>query len=255
MAVLTLLVGGGALATEGQPNEPATGAKQQEGVIDPKADAALRRMSDYLASLKSFQVDTTAIDEKFTTNGHKVQQLQSSRIMVERPSGLRVDRVGPAGHSSFRYDGKRFGVINKDRNVYATAPAPPHLDAAIDEARARLKLDTPGGDLLVSDPYRSLTEGTIEGRYIGLEPIDGVMADHIAVTKKGTAWQLWIKHGAEAVPLRYVVTSEDLPGAPQFTIEMRNWQPDARVPADAFSFTPPPGATRVAFAPPAQAGH
>jgi hypothetical protein len=146
----------------------------------------LRRMSDYLSRLKSFQVDTTAVDEKFTADGHKVQQLQSSRVLVERPDALRVDRVSPAGRTSFRYDGKRFGVVNSDHNVYATAEAPPRLDAAIDDARSRLQLDTPGGDLLVSDPYRALTEGAIEGRYIGLEPIDGTMAHHIAVTKKGT---------------------------------------------------------------------
>lgn len=252
LALLALLVGSAASATAEQPTKPAAGAHQQEGVFDPKADAALRRMSDYLSGLKSFQVDTTTIDEKFTADGHKIQQLQSSRVLVERPHGLRVDRLSPAGHTSFRYDGKRFGVVNSDRNVYAMADAPPKLDAAIDDARTRLHLDTPGGDVLVSNPYHALTEGAIEGRYIGLEPIDGTMAHHIAVTKKGTAWQLWIKDGAEPVPLRYVVTSEDLPGHPQFTIEMRNWQPNASVPAGAFSFTPPRGAKRVAFAPPRQ---
>jgi hypothetical protein len=259
VALMSLLVGSAALAIEPRSDQPsprppaarASTPQGGEGVMDPKADAALRRMSDYLSNLKSFRVDTTAVDEKFTPEGHKVQQLQSSHVVVERPDALRVDRVSPAGRTSFRYNGKRFSVFNKGQNVYATAPAPPKLDAAIDEARERLHLDAPGGDLLVSDPYRSLTDGTIEGRYIGLEPVDGVMAHHVAVTKKGgIEWQLWIKDGPEAVPLRYVVTSEDLPGHPEFTIELRNWQPNAPVPADRFSFTPPPGAKRVAFAPP-----
>jgi hypothetical protein len=251
--LLTLLVGCAAGATEEQATKSATGEPAQEGVFDPKADAALKRMSDYLSGLKSFQVDTTNVDEKFTKEGHKVQQLDSSRMMVERPGDLRIDRVGPLGHTSFRYDGKLFGVSNKEKNVYATAPAPAKLEEAIDVARDKLQVDAPGADLLVSDPYSALTEGTLEGRYIGLEPIDGTMAHHIAGTKKGTAWQLWIKEGAEAVPLRYVVTSEDLPGHPQFTIELRNWQPNASVPADSFTFSPPPGAKRVAFAPPKKA--
>jgi hypothetical protein len=250
--LMTVLVGSTVWAIEpGQREGAAQGTK--EGVIDPKAESALRRMSDYLSGLKSFQVDTTTVDEKFTADGHKVQQLQDSHVVIERPGALRVDRVSPAGHTTFRYDGKRFSVFNKDHNVYATAPAPPQLDAAIDDARERLHLDTPGGDLLVSDPYHSLTDGMIEGRYIGLVPINGVMAHHIAVTKRGLLWQLWIKDGPQAVPLRYVVTSEDLPGHPAFTIEMRNWQPNAPAPAGSFSFNPPPGAKRVAFAPPRKA--
>jgi hypothetical protein len=137
-----------------------------------------------------------------------------------------------------------------DKNVYATAPAPAKLDTAIDDARERLKADFPGGDLLVSDPYTALTDGMIEGRYIGLEPVDGTMAHHLAVTKKNMMWQIWIKAGPEAVPLRYVVTSEDLPGHPEFTLQLRNWQPNAPVHAAIFSFSPPPGARQVAFAPP-----
>jgi hypothetical protein len=241
-----LLLGGVASANVPTP-APPSGA---EGVIDPKADAALRRMSQYLSGLQSFQVDTTGVDEKFTKDGHKIQQVQDSRILIERPDAARVDRTGPAGQTVFRYDGKRFSVVNKDANVYATAPAPAKLDAAIDDARERLKVDLPGGDLLVSDPYAALTDGMIEGRYVGLEPIDGAMAHHLAVTKKNMMWQIWIKDGPEPVPLRYVVTSEDLPGHPAFTLQLRNWQPNANVAPDSFAFKPPAGAKQIAFAPP-----
>src|SRR6187551_3000674 len=82
MVFATIVLLGGAVGANerggGQP--PAS----SEGVIDPKADAALRRMSDYLAGLKSFQVDTTTVDEKFTANGHKIQQVQGSRVTVAR---------------------------------------------------------------------------------------------------------------------------------------------------------------------------
>jgi hypothetical protein len=247
VTLTTILLFGSVAAANVPTPTPPSGA---EGVIDPKADAALHRMSEYLSGLQSLQVDTTGVDEKFTTDGHKIQQVQDSRVLVERPDAARVDRTGPAGQTVFRYDGKRFSVVNKDRNVYATAPAPEKLDAAIDDARERLKVDLPGGDLLVSDPYASLTDGTIEGRYIGLEPIDGAMAHHLAITKKNMIWQIWIKDGPEPVPLRYVVTSEDLPGHPEFTLQLRNWQPNATVPPDSFAFKPPPGAKRIAFAPP-----
>jgi hypothetical protein len=245
---MTVLAGGLAWATE--PTQRGTSAsKAAEGVIDPKADSALKRMSDYLAGLRSMRVNTTTIDEKVTTDGRKIQELQQSKVMLERPGALRVERVSPAGHVVFTYDGKQFGIYNKDKNVYATARAPAQLDAAIDDARERLHVDAPGGDLLVSNPYQELIDGTITGHYVGLEPVDGVMAHHLFVTKKDVDWQIWIKDGPDAAPLRYVIVSKDMPGQPQFTIELRDWQPNPQVSANSFVFVPPAGAKRVEFAP------
>jgi hypothetical protein len=70
------------------------------------------------------------------------------------------------------------------------------------------------------------------------------------VSKKNVDYQIWIQDGPQPVPLRYVVTSKEMRGRPQFTIELRNWQPNAEVPDSSFAFTPPAGARKVAFAPP-----
>jgi len=224
---------------------PASGGDEQEGVIEPKADAELHKMSDYLASLKSFRVETTAIDEKFTTDGQKIQEISDSTIAVKRPGAMRVDRVGPRGHAVLRDDGRQISVINLDKNVYAEAPAPATIDEAIDKVRERLQIEAPGADLLMSDPYETLTDGLATGRYIGIEPIDNVKAHHLAVTKDNVDYQIWIQDGPEPVPLRYVITSKDMPGQPQFTVELRNWQPNATVGRGTFSFTAPPDAKRI----------
>jgi hypothetical protein len=221
---------------------PTSSAEQR---IDPKAEAALHRMSDYLAGLKTFRVDTTSVDEKLTTEGQKIQEIRESKIAVKRPDELRIDRVGPNGHAVFCYDGKRFSFYNSEKNVYAVAPAPATLDAAIDEARDRLHIDAPGGDLLVSKPYDALVDGVTTGRYIGLEPLGSGKAHHLAMTKQNVDYQIWIQDGPEAVPVRYVITSKDLPGQPQFTIDLRNWQPSAPMSDDTFGFTTPAGASRV----------
>ena len=164
---------------------------------------------------------------------------------------MRVDRVGPNGRVVFRDDGKQFSVVNSDKNIYATAPAPAKLDQAADSARKQLEVDAPGIDLLASNPYEALTEGAAGGRYIGLEPMGGgVMAHHLAVTKKNVTYQIWIQDGPQPLPLRYVVAGKGMTGSPQFTIELRNWQPNAPVPDSSFAFTPPAGAKKVAFAPP-----
>ena len=173
-------------------------------------------------------------------------------MLVERPNEVRIDRQGPDGRVVFRYDGKRFSLDAVDRKVYATEPAPPTMEAALDDAHARLKIDAPAEDLFVHDSYHALTDGLTTGRYIGLEPIGKQMAHHIAVTKKDVDYQLWIADGAQAVPLRYVITSKDLPNHPQFTVELSDWQPNVAVSANSFAFTPPPGSRKIAFAPPSK---
>jgi len=251
MILASVLVGTTAWAgaEHGAAPAPASGA-EREVRIDPEADAALHRMSDYLARLETFRVDTRSVDEKITTEGQKIQEIRESKIAVKRPGDLRIDRIGPNGQAVFTYDGKRFNFYNAKKNVYAVAPAPATLDAAIDEARDRLHIDAPGGDLLVSKPYDVLVDGVTVGRYIGLEPLGSVKAHHLAMTKAKVDYQIWIQDGPEPVPLRYVITSKDMPGQPQFTIDLRNWQPSAPMSDATFAFTAPAGARRVDLAAP-----
>jgi hypothetical protein len=245
LALIGVLVGGGAAGAAETKQGQA-----QSGAIDPQADAALHKMSDYLAGLNTFRVDTTTVDEtKVGKGGQKIQKVAQSKVTVRRPGELRIDRLGPNGSVVFRDDGKQFSVYNSDKNIYATAPAPSTLEQAADNAREQLEVDAPGIDLIGSNSYDALTDGVTEARYIGLEPMGGgVMAHHLAVAKKNVNYQIWIQDGAQAVPLRYVVTGKDMAGSPQFTIELRNWQPNASIPDSSFAFTPPAGAKKVAFA-------
>jgi hypothetical protein len=253
LAMIGLLVGGAAGAAEtNQPSTEGAAKSTEKKGIDPKADAELHKMSDYLAGLKTFRVDTNTVDEtKVSKNGQKIQELAESKMLISRPGEMRIDRAGPNGNVVFRTDGKQLSVYNSDKNTYATKPAPDNLDQAADEARTELQVNAPGVDLIASNPYEALTEGATEGHYVGLVPMGGgVMAHQLAVTKKNVSYQIWIKDGAEPVPLRYVVMGREMKGSPQFTIELHNWQPNAQAPADSFTFTPPPGAKKVAFAPP-----
>jgi hypothetical protein len=255
-AVVTLLaLMGPQPQTEAVPRAATakpTAAKRKPGVIDARAAAALHQMSDYLTGLKTLRVRVSTVEEMVTTEGQKIQQVKDSVVTMRRPNRLRVERVSPAGHATFNYDGKEFAIASRERKIYATAPAPPTLTAAIDTARDRLNIDAPAADLLVPDSYDALTDGLITGRYIGLEPIDGVMAHHLAATKDVVDWQIWIKDGPQPLPLRFVITTKDLPSRPQFTATFSNWEPDATVLDQAFSFTPPPGSRKVKFTASAQ---
>ncbi|HEX4516431.1 MAG TPA: DUF2092 domain-containing protein [Polyangiaceae bacterium] len=220
-------------------------AKEDEGVIEPQADAVLHRMSDYLAGLQAFRMETTSVDEKVTTEHQKIQELKESKVSVKRPGRLRVDRAGPKGHAVFRDDGQRFTLFHVEKNVFTDAPAPPTIDAAVDNVRQRLGVDAPAGDLIVSDAYNALTDGVKVARYVGLEPIGNVQAHHLAMRKKDVDYQLWIQDGPQAVPLRYVIVSKDMPSQPEYTLEMRAWDVNPSIADDEFKLEVPPNAKRV----------
>ena len=219
---------------------------QQTG-IDPKADQVLHRMSAYLASLHSFRVDSETADELVLKNGQKIEELANSRVEVERPNHLRSDRLGPVANVVFRYDGNEFSIYGKRTGMYATTGAPPTLDRAIDVARDKLGIYAPGGDLLYSNPYAVLTEDTYQGSYIGLEPLDGVNCHHLAFRGKDVDWQIWVQDGPQPLPRRYVITSKNEPGQPEFVVNLSRWEPQAIISPADFVFTPPPGSTRIQF--------
>lgn len=228
---------------------PAIAVEPPRAQIDPAADAQLRRMSNYLASLRSFRVEANAVDERVTTDGQKLQSLAQTRLAVERPNKLRADRLGPLADTIIRYDGKNLSLYGKRTGYYAEAAAPPTLDATLDFARTHYGIDAPGADLLFSRPYEELTEGATAMREIGLEPVDGVMCHHIAVRSDKVDWQIWIEDGPRPVPHRYVVVTKDQAEKPQYALSLTRWEPNAPLAAETFNFVPPPGAQRIRMMP------
>jgi hypothetical protein len=221
------------------------GAKKP--AIDPKADGLLRKMSSDLSSMKGFRFDSSRVMEVVEKSGEKIQALAQTSVAVQRPNKLRADRVGPRGGGSIYYDGTTFTFYGKRDNFYATAKAPDNLDDTIDWARDQLSIDAPGVDLLYSDPYKVLMEDAVSGRYLGEEMVDGRMCHHLAYRGRETDWQLWVEDGSRALPCRFVITSKNVAGAPQFTVSTSNWKPDETFEIETFVFDPPKGAMKIDF--------
>lgn len=58
-------------------------------------------------------------------------------------------------------------------------------------------------------------------------------------------WQLWVTIGEKPLPLRYVVTTKKLTGAPEFTLQLRNWNTAPQINPAQFTFSPPAGAKKL----------
>lgn len=213
--------------------------------IDPRADAAMHKMSDYLSALRTVRLQAESTTDFVTAKGQKIQNVATQQMTLKRPNAFRSERQDPMVDATVRYDGKELSIYGKRTGYYATAPMPPTLTAAIDTARARYDVDAPAADLFVEDPYEQMMDDVVTGDYIGLEPIDGIATHHLAFKGHEVDWQIWIADGPHPFPLRYAITSKLEPSQPEFVVRLSHWQPDVVVPADFFTFTPPPGATRI----------
>jgi hypothetical protein len=225
----------------------------QPAGIDPKAEKLLRASTDYVAGLKKFGVDTRSTLEVVLKSGQKIQFDNGAKLAVQRPNKLRAERVGDLVNQVFYYDGKSLTLVNLDENVFATVAAPGTLEEMLDFARTRLDIVAPASDLIYKNAHEILMDGVTDGLVVGKGIVEGVRCDHLAFRAPQVDWQIWIQEGDKPLPRKFVITTKDVSGGPQFSVVMTRWNTAPKFPDGLFTFKPPKGAKKVEFMPVADA--
>lgn len=214
--------------------------------IEPDADKILRAMTAHLSRLKAFTARYDVDNEIIDVDGQKLQFSSSGTLAVERPNKLRVTRKGAFAEAELVFDGSTISIVGRQANVYAQLPSPGSaIEEAVEELRAATGIDAPGADLLAADSYAVLTEDVVEGSHIGTGVVGGVECEHLAFRNPRVDWQIWIAKGDKPLPMKYVVTTKWITGAPQFTLRLADWNEAPQLGADRFVFTAPPGARKL----------
>jgi len=211
--------------------------------FDADSQSVLAAMSQYLGGLQSFSTDYVAVDEVVTTEGQKLQFLHSGEIVVQRPNKLYATRRGAAGVAELFLDGKALTLYSKNANAYLELDAS-SIDAATDVVH-NFGFDAPGADLLASKPLDPSTTDVTSGAHIGMTSIDRGEVNQLAFRGTDVDWQLWVTAGDKPLPLRYVVTTKKITGAPEFTLQLRNWNTAPQIDPARFTFSPPAGAKKL----------
>lgn len=217
----------------------------QTPAVDARADAVLKAMSRTLASAKVFSFASHATTDTFADDGQKVQTARSQRVTVRRPDGIASVVTGDDLNLRFVYDGKQVLLHNTDKPAYALTDLPATIDQALDALANDYGLAIPLADVVLSDPYKSLIEKVRSGRYVGTGYVDDTKCHHLAFRQDVVDWQVWVEQGDAAVPRKIVITYKDMPGSPQFTAYLSDWNLAATPEAGAFTITVPPGVPRV----------
>ena len=219
----------------------------QPAGIEPEAEKLLRRMSDYLAGRQQFTLKAESTLEAVLTSGQKLQYDSPATLMVSRPNKLRAHRKGDLANQEFFYDGKSLTLYNPKENLYATTAAPSTLDEALDFAREKLDIIAPATELLYKNAAEKMLKDASSGFVVGQSIVGGVKCIHLAFRGAEVDWQIWIEEGARPLPRKFMITTKQVSGAPQFTVLIRNWDVAPKLTNQEFSFTPPKGAKKIEF--------
>lgn len=213
--------------------------------MNPDADEILRSMSAFLAGTSTFSVSTDISNEIITQEGQKLQFNAYATVLWQRPSNFYLTRQGRFVDGAIIYDGKKLTVFGESQNTYVQRDVAGTNDDAIHELEGGMGLSLPGADMLLADPYAALTSGLTSSAYYGTAFVGGVECHHLAFRTPDADWQLWVKAGDEPLPMKYVITTKWMTGAPQYSVQFSQWNTKPVVAASRFTFTPPKDAVKL----------
>ncbi len=217
--------------------------------VDPEAVKVLRRMTDYVSSLKQFSVHVRNLQEEMLEVGHRADFEMSVKVLVSRPNKVRADRVGHLVDQSFYYDGTTLTLSNPSHKLYATAPAPATIEETIDFSRETLGVGLPVADLVYRNAFPLLMQDVNLAGVVGKEVIEGVTCTHVLFIRPGVDFQVWVADGDQPLPYKYVVTDTGTRELLSTTSLMSDWNVAPGASDAQFTFVPPPGAKATTFLP------
>jgi len=225
----------------------STAARAQAAAVDPQATQILKRMTDYLGSLQQFSVHTQNTIEDLLDSGQRVDLDVSASVVISRPNKLRAERRGDLVSQTFYYDGKNLTLYNPSDKFYATVAAPATIEETLNFARETLGLVVPVADLVYSNAYVLLMEDVTSAIVVGKSVVGGVKCDHLAFSRPGVDFQVWVADGGQPLPRKYVVTDTGTPALLSVVTVMSDWNVAPGVADERFTFVPPQGAKPIAF--------
>jgi hypothetical protein len=227
----------------------STEVRAQAPAVDPAATKILKRMTDYVGSLKQFSLRTQGTFEDVLDSGHRVDFDVSSTVIVSRPNKIRAERKGELVDQVFYYDGKTVTLYNPTNKVYATVPAPGTFEKLFRFMDESLGLFIPVSDLVYSNGFPLLMQDVTLAKVVGKAFIGGVKCDHLLFSRPGVDFQVWVADTGKPLPRKYVVTDRETAALLSVTAVMSDWNTAPAVADARFTFVPPKGTQAIDFMP------
>lgn len=253
--ISTLLIFAEGCSTQQVANSPESSIMPEAAIetksveslpMEPKAIAALDKMSAYLRTLKTYKVSFKTFKDEVLLSGQKVMIDGTAELTVQKPDRFHASTKMDEAHrdQQFYYDGKTFTIYGNTNKLYATFAAPGTIRELLDVAEQRYNIALPFSDLFVWGTERADPDVLKSAIYIGPTKINDVTCDHYAFQNADVDWQLWIQQGDSPLPRRLVITTKQEEGQPQF-ISLMDWKLSPKLNKQEFTFVPPKDAYKV----------
>jgi hypothetical protein len=232
------------------PAAAAAAPAASAAVADPRAARAiLMRMADYLSQLPAFSVRIDSGYDVVQASGQKIEFGERRQLILNRPNRLRVDTERSDGHRSVAvFSGAELMLVDVTGKAYASAPQPGALDDSILHLVSDLRMRLPLAMLLMSRLPLEFERRVRSVDYVEKTSLFGVPADHLAARGDTVDMQVWVRDGAQPLPLRIVLTYKDEPGEPEFRAQFADWNVAPAIADATFRAPIPEGAQKVLFA-------
>lgn len=211
----------------------------------PEARKLLKAMSDYLAAQKALSFSYDANLQVVTNTEQKLGLASSGTVILSRPDKVHTTRSGGFVESEALFDGKMLTLVGKNVNKYTQVEMPGTVDQLIDELKDKHGLPLPAADLLMTNAYDELMQGVYDSKDLGSGVVNGHECDSLAFRKDDVDFQIWVAHGEQPFPCRLAITSREVKGAPEYTVQIRDWKSGDAVMLDDFSFKNPTNAEKI----------
>jgi hypothetical protein len=237
------------------PTEKAAQAPPGEQAVTPEPDPlqVLQKMCDFLKSQQQFTYKAEVADDQVYAGGKKLQYGIDMETFVRRPDRLRVNAEGDLVDKQFYFDGKTITLYDKDENVYGSLEVPPDIESALEKASKDFGVRVALTDLASPQLCEHIGKKVKHSLYVGLHKVRGVPCHHLAFDSDEVQLQVWIDAGDKALPRKVVLNHKNLPGSPQWTAYLTDWNFSPQLNDSLFVFAPPQGVEKIKFVP-VQAG-
>ena len=238
---MVVLLAGGSLSPAASADEPTAPA------VAPEADRLLRDMGDYLKAAPQLSFHAEITHDDLLPTGQKLQLGATYQAAVRRPDRVFTEYVGDIDARRLWYDGKTVTLYDPLLDVYAAEPGQGTIDATVIHLTKDVGFAPPLSDFMTSDPAAMLRKSVLYGFVVGPSEIGGASCQHLAFVEQDIDWQIWIEDGTRVLPRKLIITYKRLPGAPQFTAVLSDWDLATRPPDSLFVAQPPASAARIEF--------
>ena len=239
---LAVAVGASATSAFGQSNDAPPPA------IDPMAVEIAERAVEHLALQSDVTLGWFVSYDVIIDGREKVTYTRSGENRLSRGKGFYSYAESRDRLREYFFDGGTFWIHNIEDNAYAELPFAGNFEELVERIRVEYDIALPIWELLSRDGTGRILNGLEAAAYLGETRLAGRPAHHLAFATYDQDWQVWISTD-EANPVIYslVGTNPYEQGWPQYRAYFHDWDFAPAFEDDAFTFSPPDDAIRMAL--------